>query len=190
MLVGRREVFSQEEVRGGLPSIAYGDGPTPVIARYRGTHAYEWRVRGKRVSPRQGAAVPRYFDAANVTETEIGRFIEVGLQACTPALRGALEANDTTPAVPAARLAAVRAPMLVLVSIHDPFGSFDQAVAMSDAFPDSRIGVFSSCGHTPMWEKPFEFAGAVAEFLRRASAGPHGGVQSGPAVAGDGVTDA
>ena len=49
---------------------------------------------------------------------------------------------------------------------HDPFGTFDQAVAMSDALPNSRIRVIERCGHTPIWKKPAEFAGIVAEFLK------------------------
>ncbi|MEI6632649.1 MAG: alpha/beta hydrolase [Chlamydiota bacterium] len=114
------------------------------------------------------AAVPRYFDASNVTAADIERFVTIGLQACTPALRETLRANYTTPAIPAPQLAAVRAPIIILVSAHDPFGTFDQAVAMSDALPDSRIRVFTRCGHTPMWEKPQEFAGTVADFLKTA----------------------
>jgi len=55
---------------------------------------------------------------------------------------------------------------LILVTTHDPFGTFDQAVAMSDALPRSRIGVITRCGHTPMWERPEAFARMVAEFLK------------------------
>jgi len=112
------------------------------------------------------AAIPRYFDAANVTKRDVERFIEVGLQAGNTALRETLKANYTTLAIPEAKHAALAAPVLILVTTHDPFGTFDQAVAMSDAWPDSRIRVIPRCGHSPMWEKPSEFVRTVTEFLK------------------------
>ncbi len=119
------------------------------------------------------AAIPRYFDATNVTTQDIERFIAVGLQAGNPALRETLKANYTTPAIPAPQLAAVRAPVLILVTTHDPFGTFDQASAMSDALPNSRIQVLTRCGHSPMWEKPAAFAGTVAEFIKASGLKEH-----------------
>jgi pimeloyl-ACP methyl ester carboxylesterase len=112
------------------------------------------------------ATIPRYFDAANVTAKDIERFVEVGLQAGNAALRETLKANYTTPAIPVAQHALVRAPVLILVATHDPFGTFDHAVAISDAFPNNRIQVITHCGHSPMWEKPSEFVRVVVEFLR------------------------
>lgn len=136
------------------------------------TPAVEKRIKGYGSAEENrkifSATVPRYLDAANVAAGDIERFVTIGLQAYNPALRETLRANYTTPAIPAPKLAAVQAPVLILASAHDPFGTFDQAVAMSDAFPDSRIRVFTRCGHTPMWEKPQEFAGTVAEFLKPA----------------------
>ncbi|HBA86198.1 MAG TPA: hypothetical protein DCZ95_19120 [Verrucomicrobia bacterium] len=44
--------------------------------------------------------------------------------------------------------------------------AFDQAIAMSDAFPRSRVEVITQRGHSPMWEKPSEFALTVVEFLQ------------------------
>lgn len=112
------------------------------------------------------AAIPRYFDAAHVSAGDVERFVAVGLQASNAALRETLKANYTTPAIPAGQLASLRAPVLILVTTHDPFGTFDNAVAMSDALPNSTIHVITRCGHSPMWEKPSEFAGAVAGFLK------------------------
>ncbi|MCE5283541.1 MAG: alpha/beta hydrolase [Deltaproteobacteria bacterium] len=113
------------------------------------------------------AVIPRYFDAAHVTPKDIDRFVEVGLQASNTALRETLRANYITPAIPVPRHEAVRAPVLIVVTTHDPFGTFDQAVAMSDALPNSSIEVIARCGHSPMWEKPSEFAETVAAFLKR-----------------------
>ena len=112
------------------------------------------------------ANIPRYFDAANVTGEDIEHFIGIGLQAGSEALRETLNANHATPAIPEARYMDFKAPVLILVSTHDPFGIFDHAAAMSDAFPNSRIEVITGCGHTPMWERPSVFAGKVMEFLR------------------------
>ncbi len=111
------------------------------------------------------ANMHRYFDAANVSRADIDRFIGIGLQAGTAALRGALVANYTTPAIAVEDLAAVRAPVLIIVATHDPFGTFDQAVAMSDSFPVSRIAVIEHCGHNPMWERPAEFMQVLTSFL-------------------------
>jgi pimeloyl-ACP methyl ester carboxylesterase len=134
------------------------------------TPAVEQRINGYGSADENrkvfSASVPRYFDAANVTSEDIERFIEVGLQSGNPALRETLKANYTTPAIPAPEHAPVRAPVLILLATHDPFGTFDQAVAMSDAFPNSRIQVITRSGHTPMWERPTDFAGTVAEFLK------------------------
>ena len=110
----------------------------------------------------------RYFDAANVSRADIDRFIGIGMQASTVALRDALVANYTTPAIAVEDLAAVRAPVLIVVTTHDPFGAFDQAVAMSDSLPNSRIAVIERCGHSPMWEKPMEFVRIVKAFFRDA----------------------
>ena len=112
------------------------------------------------------ASIPRYFDSRNVTPEDIERFIEIGLQAGNTALRECLKANYATPAIPVQQFAAVQAPALIVVATHDPFGAFDHAIAMSDALPNSRIAVIPRCGHTPMWERPSEFAAAITEFLK------------------------
>lgn len=116
------------------------------------------------------AVIPRYFDAANVTGQDIERFIEIGLQADNTALRETLKANYTTPAIPADRHTALLAPVLILVATHDPFGTFDQAVSMSDAWPNSHIAVITRSGHSPMWEKPAEFVRIVEGFLKHSVA--------------------
>jgi|WetSurMetagenome_2_1015567.scaffolds.fasta_scaffold00126_17 pimeloyl-ACP methyl ester carboxylesterase len=109
--------------------------------------------------------IPRYFDASNVTPKDYEYFVAVGLQASNTALREALKANYTTPSITAAQHAAVRAPVLILVATHDPFGTFDQAVSISDALPNSRVVVITRSGHSPMWEKPGEYVRTVAGFL-------------------------
>ncbi len=111
------------------------------------------------------ASIPRYFDASLVSPDDIEYFIQVGLQAGNTALRETLKANYATPAIPRAQFAAVKAPALIVVTTHDPFGTFDHAVAMSDALPVSRIQVLERCGHTPMWERPVEFVRMVTRFL-------------------------
>ena len=134
------------------------------------TPAVEQRINGYGSADQNrkvfSAGIPRYFDATNVTAEDLRRFVEIGLQAGNPALRETLRANYTTPAIPVARYASLKAPSLILVTTHDPFGTFDQAVAMSDALPKSRIEVITRCGHTPMWERPAEFSRTVAGFLK------------------------
>lgn len=109
--------------------------------------------------------IPRYFDTPNVTPEDIELFIEIALKADNCALRESLRANYLTPALPLNQYEALRVPVLIVVSTHDPFGPFGHAAAMSDAFPMSRIEVIAHCGHSPMWEKPAEFAEKVVRFL-------------------------
>jgi pimeloyl-ACP methyl ester carboxylesterase len=134
------------------------------------TPAVEQRIRSYGTTEENrkifSAVIPRYFDAANVSATDVGRFVEVGLQASNNALRETLRANYTTPAIRANQLAAVRGPVLIVVGAHDSIGTFDQAIAMSDVFPESRIEVITRCGHSPMWEKPSDFMFAVGAFLK------------------------
>lgn len=111
------------------------------------------------------AAIPRYFDAGHVSSEDVERFVAVGLQASNSALRETLKANYTTPAVPVEQYKTFKAPVLILVTTHDPFGTFENAVAMSDAFPVSTIRIIARCGHSPMWEKPSEFMEVLTGFL-------------------------
>lgn len=110
-------------------------------------------------------AIPRYFDPVNVTREDLEHFVEVGLLAGSAALRKTLETFCTAPAIPPEECAAIKAPTLIVVGTHDPYGTFDQAIAMSDAMPKSKIAVMARCGHSPMWEKPIEFVKLVTEFL-------------------------
>lgn len=110
--------------------------------------------------------VPRYFDPANVTQQDVDRFVAIALQAGNPALKQTLKTMYASPAIPPERLAAIQAPTLIIVGVHDPYGTFDQAVALSDCIPNSRIAVMPRCGHSPMWEKPQEYVGIISGFLR------------------------
>lgn len=110
--------------------------------------------------------VPRYFDPANVAPQDVDRFVAMALQAGAPALKQTLLTMYASPSIPSESLAVIRAPTLIIVGTHDPFGTFDQAVALSDCIPGSRIAVIPRCGHSPMWEKPHEFVEIVAGFLR------------------------
>lgn len=110
--------------------------------------------------------VPRYFDPANVAPQDVDRFVAMALQAGNPALKQTLLTMYNSPAISPESLAAIQAPTLIIVGTHDPFGTFDQAVALSDCIPGSHIAVMPRCGHSPMWEKPHEFVEIMAGFLR------------------------
>lgn len=109
--------------------------------------------------------VPRYFDPANVVPQDVDRFIATALQAGNPALKQTLQTMYASPAIASERLAAIQAPSLIIVGAHDPYGTFDQAVALSDCIPHSRIAVMPRCGHSPMWEKPQEYVDILSGFL-------------------------
>jgi len=110
--------------------------------------------------------VPRYFDPANVAPQDVDCFVAMTMQAGNPALKQTLLTMYASPAISVKCLAAIQAPTLIIVGAHDPFGTFDQAVALSDCIPHSRIAVVSRCGHSPMWEKPQEYVGILTDFLR------------------------
>ncbi len=134
------------------------------------TQAVEKRISGYGSAEENrkifSTTLPRYFDTDNVTEEDIKYFVEIGLQGSNTALRETLKANYTTLAIPATVYNTFLAPTLIIITTHDPFGTFDQATAISDALPKSRIEVITRCGHSPMWEKPAEFARIVAQFLQ------------------------
>lgn len=110
--------------------------------------------------------VPRYFDPANVTPQDVDCFVAIALQAGNPALKQMLLTMYTSPAIPSKCLAAIQVPTLIIVGTHDPYGTFDQAVALSDCIPNSRVAVMPRCGHSPMWEQPQEYVGILTDFLR------------------------
>jgi pimeloyl-ACP methyl ester carboxylesterase len=135
-------------------------GKSPALARrleeYGGPKANEAVFRD---------SMPRYFDAANLAPGDLDAFVKIGLQAGDDALRQSLLTLYTYPTIPNEAMARVKAPTLVVVGAHDPIGTFDQAVSIQDAVPTCRIAVIGRCGHSPMWEKPREFNGALFGFL-------------------------
>jgi pimeloyl-ACP methyl ester carboxylesterase len=109
--------------------------------------------------------IPRYFDAANVTDEDLVHFVETASRAGSAALRETLATLYGAPAIPPEQYGAIRMPTLIVVGTRDPFGAFAEAVALSDAIRKSRVVVLARCGHSPMWEKPIEFVKVVTEFL-------------------------
>ena len=86
-------------------------------------------------------------------------------QSGKPALKQTLLTMYASPAISPECLTAIQVPTLIIVGKHDPYGTFDQAVALSDCIPNSRIAVMPRCGHSPMWEKPQEYVGILTDFL-------------------------
>lgn len=120
---------------------------------------------------------PTSFDAQNVTPEEIDRFVKTALKAGNTALRQTLENLFTAPAIPGDHFAAVKAPALILVGTHDRLATFDNAVALSDAFAGSKVRVLTRCGHSPMWERSGEFTRELSEFLLEVSGPPGASVR-------------
>ena len=65
------------------------------------------------------------------------------------------------------RLAAIRAPTLVLTGRHDLYGPPSQAARMQSAIPDSELVVFAESAHYPFAEEPAAFQAAVRGWLAR-----------------------
>ena len=63
------------------------------------------------------------------------------------------------------RLAAVRAPTLVIAGRHDVFTSWPQAHRIAAPIPGARVEIFEESGHFPWLEEPERFFPLVARFL-------------------------
>jgi pimeloyl-ACP methyl ester carboxylesterase len=112
------------------------------------------------------AAMPRYFDAANLTPTDSQSFIAAALKASNSALRSLLAEEYTIPNIPIERYREITAPTLILVGAHDAFVPLEQVIALTDAIPGVRLTVvIPRAGHTPMWEQPQIWATTVRNFL-------------------------
>lgn len=112
--------------------------------------------------------LPHYFDGDKVSKEDLEHFVTVGCMASTMALVKTLEVMHTAEPLEREKYDLLKMPTLIIIGAHDPFCSFQQAVALSDVLPKSRIMVMARCGHSPMWEKPIEFVKAVTEFLGEA----------------------
>lgn len=64
-----------------------------------------------------------------------------------------------------ARLAAVKAPTLLVWGRDDRTNTIDNAYIMLHQIPDIRLHVFARCGHWAQWEKADEFNRLVLDFL-------------------------
>ncbi|WP_405880912.1 alpha/beta hydrolase [Streptomyces sp. NBC_01136] len=64
-------------------------------------------------------------------------------------------------------LTRVTVPALVVVGADDEYTPVSDAEAMHAALPDSTLRVIDSAAHLPNLERPEEFNGALADFLKR-----------------------
>jgi 2-hydroxy-6-oxonona-2,4-dienedioate hydrolase len=67
--------------------------------------------------------------------------------------------------VPADRLAAIRAPALLVWGDEDPFGDERDARLLADALPDAEVHVLARAGHAPWLDRPATCADLVRTFL-------------------------
>ncbi len=110
--------------------------------------------------------LPGCFDAANLEEGELDRFVAEGSTAPAALLRQALTEVGNYDEVAADALAALRVPALVVHAARDQFVGFEHAVALSDALPESRLLAIERCGHTTIWERPKRWAEEVFAFAQ------------------------
>lgn len=139
------------------PPLGINDGVRKRIEGYGGIEA------NRRVFE---AAIPHYFDAANLTPADAQAFISEALKASEPALKGLLSEEYTIPPIPIERYREITAPTLIVVGAHDAFVPLKQVMALTDAIPGVRLtAIIPRAGHTPMWEQPQLWAEAVQDFL-------------------------
>ncbi|HEV8673494.1 MAG TPA: alpha/beta hydrolase [Methylomirabilota bacterium] len=125
-----------------------------------------WRTRGN-VPEAFTGRIERYVLARNVTAEEKARFLAIAMGAGTTALIETLTDIYTRPCLTLDQLAAIRAPTLVMAGAEDTIITVPAARRLADAIPGSELVVISDSGHTPMWEQPRAFAGALFGFLAR-----------------------
>jgi pimeloyl-ACP methyl ester carboxylesterase len=112
------------------------------------------------------AAMPKYFDAENVTPTDIQMFVSAALNASDPALKGLLAEEYTIAPIPLERYKEIKVPTLIVVGAHDNFVPAKQVMALTNAIPSVRLtAIIPRSGHTPMWEQPVIWTTTVRHFL-------------------------
>lgn len=67
--------------------------------------------------------------------------------------------------VPADRLAAIRAPALLVWGDEDPFGDVGDARLLADALPDADVHLLDRAGHAPWLDRPATCTDLVRNFL-------------------------
>jgi pimeloyl-ACP methyl ester carboxylesterase len=112
------------------------------------------------------AAMPRYFDAGNVTPAELQAFVNQALKESNPTLKGLLAEEYTIAAIPTERYSAIKVPTLILVGANDPFVPNKQVLALANGIAGVRwAAIVPHSGHTPMWEQPKVWTSTVRLFL-------------------------
>ena len=61
----------------------------------------------------------------------------------------------------------VKAPVLLVAAVHDDITPIEAQRAVQREFPDAELHVLEGVGHLVHYEKPFETAAAIREFLAR-----------------------
>ncbi len=112
------------------------------------------------------AAMPKYFDAENVTQNDIKGFVFGAIKASDPALKGLLAEEYTIAPIALTRYKQITVPTLIIVGAHDNFVSNKQVMALTNAIPGVRLtAIIPRTGHTPMWEQPDVWTSTVLHFL-------------------------
>jgi len=109
--------------------------------------------------------MPVYFDAENLAPGDLEKFVEIGLKASNIALKEMLKQIYVAPPIPLAQYEKITMPTLIIIGAHDKFADMAQAVPINDAIKGSKIFVISHSGHTPMWERPKDWAKEMVSFL-------------------------
>lgn len=112
-------------------------------------------------------AIERYFDPRNVEPDTFARFTEIALKSSTTALRDQFIDAYAAPSIAKEKFEALAIPLLALTGANDVAVPAQHAIDLADVVPDSELAVMPRCGHTPMWERPSEWARIVLEFLDR-----------------------
>lgn len=112
------------------------------------------------------SAMPHYFDAGNVKEEDIARFVDGALKASNEALKGLLAQEYTIQPISLEDYSKIKTPTLLLFGAHDTFVSPQQIKTLTDNIPGLVYTVtVPRSGHIPMWEQPRLWSEAVTSFL-------------------------
>jgi pimeloyl-ACP methyl ester carboxylesterase len=141
-----------------------GIGADEVLALRAGEPWYAEALAARAVNTPESwlASAPlAYGRWTDATRAHAAAGVDQYVEAATEGFYAGFEADPAS----ASRLAAVAAPVLVLVGEYDAWPTRVAAEQLLDLFPDAEIAVQPEGGHFPWVDDPAAFTGIVTDFL-------------------------
>ena len=108
------------------------------------------------------------YDKSQITDAFVEQRYQASIALDTTASPVAMTRGSMEDMVLWKNFGAVRNKTLIIWGRDDQIMTLDNAFIMLNQFADSRLHVFSKCGHWAQWEQAEEFNGLVSNFLHQA----------------------